>query len=106
MPLTKVVVRAEPLKLTTALGTKLVPFTVIVKPASPAFFVDGEMLVVVGTGLFTVTIGWTAIFARAGFTGITASRIVNEAGLVLGRRGMDEPAPDPQSAARSPGSRA
>ena len=33
---------------------------------------------------------WTAIFAKAGFTGITASRIVNEAGLVLGRRSMDE----------------
>jgi ubiquinone/menaquinone biosynthesis C-methylase UbiE len=35
---------------------------------------------------------WTAMFARAGFTGITASRIVNEAGLVVGRRPMDEPA--------------
>jgi ubiquinone/menaquinone biosynthesis C-methylase UbiE len=46
---------------------------------------------------------WTAIFARAGFTGITASRVVNEAGLVLGRRSLDEPAPDPQSAAGSPG---
>jgi ubiquinone/menaquinone biosynthesis C-methylase UbiE len=34
---------------------------------------------------------WTAVFARAGFTGITAARIVNEAGLVLGRRPMDEP---------------
>jgi ubiquinone/menaquinone biosynthesis C-methylase UbiE len=41
---------------------------------------------------------WTAIFAKAGFTGITASRIVNEAGLVLGRRPMDEPALDPLSA--------
>jgi ubiquinone/menaquinone biosynthesis C-methylase UbiE len=29
---------------------------------------------------------WTAMFARAGFTGITASSIVNEAGLVCGRR--------------------
>jgi ubiquinone/menaquinone biosynthesis C-methylase UbiE len=29
---------------------------------------------------------WTAMFARAGFTGITASSIVNEAGLVSGRR--------------------
>ncbi len=29
---------------------------------------------------------WTAMFARAGFTGITASSIVAEAGLVSGRR--------------------
>jgi ubiquinone/menaquinone biosynthesis C-methylase UbiE len=29
---------------------------------------------------------WTSMFARAGFTGITASSIVNEAGLVCGRR--------------------
>ena len=29
---------------------------------------------------------WTAMFAGAGFTGITASSIVNEAGLVSGRR--------------------
>jgi ubiquinone/menaquinone biosynthesis C-methylase UbiE len=29
---------------------------------------------------------WTAMLARAGFTGITASSIVNEAGLVSGRR--------------------
>jgi ubiquinone/menaquinone biosynthesis C-methylase UbiE len=33
---------------------------------------------------------WTAIFARAGFTGITASRIVNEAGLVMGRKPITE----------------
>jgi ubiquinone/menaquinone biosynthesis C-methylase UbiE len=33
---------------------------------------------------------WTAIFARAGFTGITASRILNEAGLVLGRKPITE----------------
>jgi len=29
---------------------------------------------------------WTAMFARAGFTGITAYSIVNEAGLLSGRR--------------------
>jgi ubiquinone/menaquinone biosynthesis C-methylase UbiE len=29
---------------------------------------------------------WTTFFARTGFTGITASRIINEAGLVTGRR--------------------
>jgi ubiquinone/menaquinone biosynthesis C-methylase UbiE len=33
---------------------------------------------------------WTAMFARAGFTGITASRILNEAGLVLGRKPITE----------------
>jgi ubiquinone/menaquinone biosynthesis C-methylase UbiE len=47
---------------------------------------------------------WTAIFAKAGFTGITASRIVNEAGLVLGRRPIDEPALDPMSARGTTGS--
>ncbi len=41
---------------------------------------------------------WTAMFARAGFTGITASRIVNEAGLVLARRPMDEHVLDSPSA--------
>jgi ubiquinone/menaquinone biosynthesis C-methylase UbiE len=34
---------------------------------------------------------WTAMFARAGFTGITASSIVNEAGLVSGRRPIPKP---------------
>jgi ubiquinone/menaquinone biosynthesis C-methylase UbiE len=43
---------------------------------------------------------WTTLFARAGFTGITASRIVNEAGLVTGRRPVprtlaDAPPPRP-----------
>jgi SAM-dependent methyltransferase len=33
---------------------------------------------------------WTAMLARAGFTGITASSIVNEAGLVSGRRAIPE----------------
>jgi len=37
---------------------------------------------------------WTSLFARAGFTGITASRIINEAGLVLGRRPISDPAPE------------
>jgi ubiquinone/menaquinone biosynthesis C-methylase UbiE len=43
---------------------------------------------------------WTTLFARAGFTGITASRIINEAGLVSGKRpgppalpGADPPRP-------------
>ena len=54
--LTKLVVRGEPLKFTTELLTKLVPFTVSVKSASPTFLLVGEMLVVVGTGLLTVNV--------------------------------------------------
>ncbi len=39
---------------------------------------------------------WTTLFARAGFTGITASRIINEAGLVAGKRPLSPPlAPAP-----------
>src|SRR2546426_12088680 len=52
--LTKVVVRAEPLKFTVELETKFVPFTVSVKAASAADLLIGEMLVVVGAGLLTV----------------------------------------------------
>ena len=37
---------------------------------------------------------WTTLFARAGFTGITASRIINEAGLVAASR-PDPPPPSP-----------
>jgi hypothetical protein len=54
--LTKVVVREEPSKLTTEAVTKLVPFTVSVNPASPTFLLVGKILVVVGTGLFTVNV--------------------------------------------------
>ena len=46
--LTNVVVRAEPLKLTTEFETKFVPFTVSVNAATPAVTLVGEMLVVVG----------------------------------------------------------
>ncbi len=52
--LTNVVVRAEALKFTTEVGTKLVPFTVSVKPAPPAVAPFGLSEVIVGTGLFTV----------------------------------------------------
>jgi hypothetical protein len=54
--LTKLVVRGEPLKFTIESVTKLVPFTVNVKAASPTFLLVGEMLVVVGTGLLTVNV--------------------------------------------------
>ncbi len=47
--LTKVVVRAFPLKLTVEPLTKFVPFTVKVKAAPPAMALVGEMLVMVGT---------------------------------------------------------
>jgi len=52
--LTKVVVRFDPLKRTVDPETKLVPLTVSVKIASPAFLDVGEILVVAGTGLLTV----------------------------------------------------
>src|SRR5580658_624112 len=38
---------------------------------------------------------WATMFARAGFKSITASSIVNEAGLVTGRRPIDHPLPSP-----------
>lgn len=52
--LTNVVVDAVPLKLTTDVETKLVPFTVKVNEAAPAVTLGGESVVTVGTGLFTV----------------------------------------------------
>ena len=51
--LSNVVTLSEPLKRTTEAATKFVPLTVIVKAGSPAVLVAGEMLVVVGSGLFT-----------------------------------------------------
>ncbi len=36
---------------------------------------------------------WTTLFARAGFAGITASRIVNEAGLITAKRPGQPPQP-------------
>src|SRR6266699_156094 len=52
--LTTVVVLAEPANCTTDVDTKSVPFTVSVNAAAPTILFVGEMLVVVGTGLFTV----------------------------------------------------
>jgi hypothetical protein len=45
-----VVTRGEPLKFTTDVETKFVPFTVSVNPAEPASAVAGEIVVIVGTG--------------------------------------------------------
>ena len=54
--LTKVVARLLPLKLTAAPLTKFVPFTVKVKPTPPAMALVGEMLVIVGAGVCTVSL--------------------------------------------------
>jgi hypothetical protein len=53
---TNVVVRAVPLKFTTAPETKFVPLTVSVNPAPPAVALVGEMVVIVGAGLFTMNV--------------------------------------------------
>lgn len=50
---TNVVVFAAPLKFTTAPETKFVPFTVSVNAAPPAVALDGDSVVIAGTGLFT-----------------------------------------------------
>jgi len=54
--LTNVVVRLLPLKRTTEVLTKFVPFTVKTKAASPAVALAGRMFVVVGTRLLTVRV--------------------------------------------------
>lgn len=54
--LTKVVVRAAPLKFTTEVDTKFVPFTVSVNPALPAVALLGESEVIVGAGLLMVNV--------------------------------------------------
>jgi len=54
--LMKVVVRLEPLKRTTELEMKLVPFTVSVNAPLFCALLVGEMLVVVGTGFVTVKV--------------------------------------------------
>jgi hypothetical protein len=52
--LTKVVVLADPLKFTTELETKPVPFTVNVKAAPPTVALVGEIVVIAGAGLLIV----------------------------------------------------
>lgn len=51
--LTNVVAFAAPLKFTTEVETKFVPFTVSVNAAPPAVAVVGAIVVIAGTGLFT-----------------------------------------------------
>ena len=59
--LTKVVVRATPLKLTTAPLTKLDPLTVRVKAPEPAVVVDGRSEVMAGTGLEAAGASWLTV---------------------------------------------
>jgi hypothetical protein len=54
--LTRVVARALAPKFTAEVETKPVPFTVKVKAAPPAMALLGGMVVIVGTGLFTVNV--------------------------------------------------
>ncbi len=56
MPLTKLVVRLEPLTWTTDPLTKFEPFTVSVKAELPTVVALGEILVSEGTGLLTVRV--------------------------------------------------
>jgi len=51
-----VVVLALPLKVTTELDTKFVPFTVSVNALPPAVALLGESVVIVGAGLFTASV--------------------------------------------------
>ena len=54
--LTKVVLLAVPLKFTTEPFTKLLPFTVSVKPAPLTAALVGEIVVMVGAGLLLLTV--------------------------------------------------
>jgi hypothetical protein len=56
VPLTNVVARGEKLKFTTEVDTKPVPFTASVNAAPPSTAFNGEIVVIAGTGLFTVKI--------------------------------------------------
>jgi hypothetical protein len=51
-----VVASVEPLKFTTEVGTKFVPFTVSVNPGLPAVVEVGLIEVVVGAGFVRVTV--------------------------------------------------
>ena len=49
-------VKGKPLKLITEFDTKLPPFTVRLTGEPPTFALVGEMLLVLGTGLFVETV--------------------------------------------------
>lgn len=59
--LMKVVGSAVPLKLTTEVLMKPVPFTVNGKAAEPATVLDGESEVIVGAGLFAAAPSWLMV---------------------------------------------
>jgi hypothetical protein len=70
--LTNVVVTAAPLKLTAEVETKFVPFTVSVNAAPPAVALEGERLVIAGSGLLTVKVAAAEVPPPgAGFVTVT-----------------------------------
>ena len=72
--LTNVVTLALPLKFTTELAIKLVPFTVSVNAPEPATALDGCKVVIVGTGFVPVMVNVTAFDvppAGVGFVTVT-----------------------------------
>ena len=64
--LTKVFTLAKPLNCTSELLTKLVPFTVIGKAASPTVLLVGEMLVVMGSAVAVVYVGGVGLGVGVG----------------------------------------
>jgi len=83
----KVVLRAEPLKLTVDDALKFVPFTVSVNCAPPAIVDVGEIEVVVGTGFLTVSVCAPDVPPPGpGFTTVIKSvspTTINEDGTVI-----------------------
>jgi hypothetical protein len=63
LELLKVVVRSDPFHCTLAAETKLEPFTVRVKPGSPATAELGLIPVTDGTGLLTVRVSFLVVVA-------------------------------------------
>jgi hypothetical protein len=84
--LTKVVVRAFPLKLTVEPLTKFVPFTVNVNPGPPAIALVGEMLVIVGAGG-----AWTVRLKTEDRTAASAKNGAGVVGAASGRCPVEVP---------------
>ena len=61
VPSTTAALLAPPLTLTTELPLKPEPCTVSVNASSPAIFVDGEILLMVGLGLLTVRVAGSEV---------------------------------------------